>query len=204
MRKIKILIALSFLMCNAILTFAQSKGDKFIGTMLGMSISKESEKYGGTTYEENPLVFFEIDPGFHYFIADKFRVGVQTAFGKQMQKDEDGHKNTINMLEIGIVSAYYIKLAENFYFTPEICIGFIHNKYKETKKNISEEAKTNGFGFQFLPVQVEFRPTQHFGMSVSLLGLTYTHMKAKDVDVISNKIKFDVVINPSVGFRFYF
>lgn len=107
--------------------YAQQKGDMFVGTMLGFSIQKTTSKieYKGNSEktENDPVVTLDIEPGFHYFIADKFRLGLQMGFTRASQKsnDEDGeYEESIGAINIGPVAAYYVQLADRFYLTPEL------------------------------------------------------------------------------------
>lgn len=185
--------------------FAQSKGDMYVGTMLGMAITQHSEKYDNTKDKDKPFIKMEIDPGFHYFIADNFRIGAQMGFALESQKYENDTKDKNGSFVIGGVAAYYIQLADHFYFTPELGFYFAHAKFTHEVGSNPVESKSNGFLLQFLPAMLEFRPTDHFGFSASLLGLELTHLKSKqDSKSKSNDFAFALGLAPQIGIKYYF
>ncbi len=203
MKKITILMLL-VMMSGINVLFAQSKGDMYVGTLLGMGISKSSTKVGDTKTSDKPYVTMEIDPGFHYFVADNFRIGLQMGLRTSWHKDENDNKNSDNYLLVGPTFAYYFEIADKFYLTPELGFYFAHAKSKDKTGNITNESKGNGFNMQILPVMLEFRPTDHFGFSASLLGIDIAHLKAKDADVKSTGFTFDLGLSPHIGLKYYF
>jgi len=201
----KITIVMLLVMLGGINTlFAQSQGDMYVGTMLGMYVSKHSDKVGDNKSEDKPYVKLEIDPGFHYFVADNFRIGIQTKLGLETQKYDNDRKYTNSAFWAGAVAAYYFEIADKLYFTPEVGFYFAHSKHTDKVGNNSTESKANGFVFQLLPAMLEFRPTTHFGFSASVLGLELTHMKGKDSNVKSNDFAFALGLAPQIGFKYYF
>ena len=204
MKKITILMLL-MMMSGINVLLAQSKGDMYVGTLLGFGMSKHSEKDGSNKSEGKPYFRFELDPGFHYFIADNFRIGAQMCFGLESQKQNNDTKYTNSSFAIGPVFAYYFEIANNFYFTPEIGFYFAHSKNTYKVGNNSTESKANGFVFQLLPAMLEFRPTNHFGFSASLFAIELTHMKSKDnPDHKSNDFGMALGISPRIGLKYYF
>ncbi|MCR5454719.1 MAG: porin family protein [Bacteroidales bacterium] len=200
----KITIVMLLIMLSGINSlFAQSQGDMYVGTLLGMSITKKSEKNGNTKTESKPYITMQLDPGFHYFIIDDLRVGAQMSFGLQSHKYDSNNKHTNSSFMLGGVAAYYFHITDNFYFTPEVGFYFAHAKDKYD--NNTTEPKANGFDLQILPVMLEFRPTTHFGFSASLLGVELQHMKSKDnPDQKSNDFEFNLGLNPKIGLKYYF
>ena len=184
--------------------FAQSKGDMYVGTLLGMSVTKSSTKVGDTKEENKPYVKMDIDPGFHYFVADNLRIGIQMGLSTEWQKDDNDGKSSINTFCVGPQAAYYFEIADKFYFTPEVGFYFAHTNSKDKDGSVTHEDKGNGFLLQVLPVQLEFRPTDHFGFSASLLRLDYAHIKAKDADVKGNNTIFSLGLSPTIGIKYYF
>lgn len=204
MKKITILMLL-VMMSGINVLFAQSKGDMYVGTMLGMAISQHTDKYDNTKDKDKPWIKLEIDPGFHYFVADNFRIGAQMGFATESQKYDDNRKYKNGSFIAGGVAAYYFELADNFYFTPELGFYFAHAKHTDEVGSTSTDSKSNGFLLQFLPAMLEFRPTTHFGFSASLLGLELTHLKSKqDPKAKSNDFSFALGLAPHIGLKYYF
>ena len=204
MRKLAIMMLLTMLGgINAL--FAQSQGDMYVGTMLGMAISQHADKYDNTKDKDKPWIKMEIDPGFHYFVADNFRIGLQTKFGLETQKYDPDRQYSDSEFWAGAVAAYYFQIADKFYFTPELGFYFAHAKHTDKTGSNSVESKSNGFVFQTLPAMLEFRPTTHFGFSASLLGLELIHLKSKqDSKAKSNDFLFALGLAPQIGIKYYF
>jgi len=202
----KITIVMLLVMLGGINTlFAQSQGDMYVGTMLGFGMTKHTDKNGSNKTEDKPYFKFELDPGFHYFIADNFRIGAQMGFGFDSHKYDNDRKNTNSSFMLGGVCAYYFEIADKFYFTPELGFYFAHAKNTYKENSHSDESKANGFILQMLPAMLEFRPTDHFGFSASLFAIEVTHMKSKEnPDHKSNDFAMELGISPRIGLKYYF
>ncbi len=210
----KILATLLFAACSLMTLHAQQKGDKFIGTMVGFGIQKTSVEVnngsGATTEEGDPIIQIGIDPGFHYFVADNFRLGLQMSLQRQSQKGEDYNgsevKNSVGTFIVGPEAAYYAHLADRFYFTPEVGFYFAHSKVSEEISSTTESQKLNGFALSFTPLKFEFRPTEHFGIATSLINISFINLKKQDTDdfdVKSKSFGLNLGFNPSVGVHIY-
>jgi hypothetical protein len=201
----KIAIVMLLVMLGGInVLFAQSKGDKCISYLFGIEVTKHSEKVGSTTNEGKPYVKMEFHPGFHYFLADNFRVGAQMTLRRESQKYDSDGKYIKGTFLAGASTAYYMMLAEKYYFTPEIGLYYAHTKIKDKSGNTTTESKANGFMLQMLPIMVEFRPTEHYGFSASIIAIEYSVLKAKDADLKGKDFAFAFNISPRIGMRYYF
>ena len=204
MKKITTMMLL-ILMSGINVLLAQSKGDMYVGTMRGMSISQHSDVDGNTKHVDNPIITLHLAPGLHCFAADYFRIGLQMELTTQSQKDENNNTESSNCLCVGPICSYYFQIADKFYFTPEIGLFFAYTNYKWTENHVIHNSKENGFDVEIRPVMLEFRPTDHFGFSASLLGVGFAHLTSKDFpDEKSNQFVFNIGINPSIGLKYYF
>lgn len=185
---------------------AQTAGDMFVGTMMGVSVAKTSSKLGDKKYEDKPVINMEVDPGFHYFVAKNFRVGLQVGLHRMSQKDDNDNKDSYNALAVGPVAAYYINITDRFSIAPELGFYFAHAKNKYETSAVTTETKYNGFELDANLLNFEFRPVTHFGVGASLLGLSFAHLKEKDSDpeASSNSFIFSLGLNPRVGVRYFF
>ena len=198
---------MSFLLAGSTAsTFAQSSGDMFVGTLLGFSVTKTSVHVGDYDGDNDPEIGLNVSPGFHYFVANNFRVGLQAELGRTSQKDNNDDKYSMNTLNIGPVAAYYIQITDRFSIAPELSFYFTHAKSKEETSHITVEDKYNGFAIGARLLNFEFRPVTHFGVSANLFGLGLVHLKQKDSDpeVSSNTFNLSLGMNPSVGVRYFF
>ncbi len=204
-RTIIAIAAAAMMACAATDAAAQQKGDKFVGTLIGFSMANSSTTgEDGVKEKGDPVCAIELDPGFHYFVADHFRIGAQMQLTHQWQKnDESDTKTSSNNLAIGPTAAYYIRLADRFHLAPELGFFYCHGKMSYERDNHTADYKTNGFELAALPVQLEFRPTDRIGLGVSLLNLEFAHMKRTDADISGNAVNFNIMLNPTVGVRVF-
>ena len=121
------------------------------------------------------------------------------------------HKSHSLTISPGI--AYYVRLAPNFYYTPNLSVGFAFGVNDSgTLGKDSESMSLFGLGGELQPLAVEFRPTKKFAMSVSLCSLqgaamegTYNHDDLdRPIDMSGMNVSFDLLANAQVGFKLYF
>lgn len=106
---------------------AQNKGDKYVGGIIGItttSISIDGSSASQTT--------FGFAPEFGYFASDRLRVG--GSIGYQLISS-DGE--TTHGLTAGPSLAYYVRLCDRFYYTPQLAVGFA----------FASTDGTSGYGF---------------------------------------------------------
>ncbi len=187
--------------------FAQSKGDMYVGgglTFGAGSVSTKMTAGGVSTTDKAPAATtFTISPSFGYFVADNLRVSVSLSYGLESQKSGDTRNNTSTFL-VGPEVAYYIRLADRLYYTPELGIygGVASEAYKTG--SVKESVNMGAFGIGLNIVQVEFRPTEKLGFSVNVMGLNYVNMSKKidGVNVSANVLDFN--FDASLAVRYYF
>ncbi len=175
--------ALALMLCIPTLS-AQSKGDKYVGGIIGItttSISIEGSSASQTT--------FGFAPEFGYFASDRLRIG--GSIGYQLISS-DGE--TTHGLTAGPSLAYYVRLCDRFYYTPQLAVGFA----------FASTDGTSGYGFDagLSLGAFEIRPSAHIGLSVSLLTLDYSYLSYSGTGV--NGVSFQLGISPTVGFKYYF
>lgn len=138
----------SMLLCAASLgAYAQQKGDMFASFHGGVDLVSYSIQYGEIDYvsydepvqeKNDPNVNFFVAPGFHYFVANRFRVGLDFTFGIEKAHGEYGlgsmylsSDSKSKYWSLGPVFAGYVKLAEKFYYVPELDLNYIRMKASE-------------------------------------------------------------------------
>lgn len=181
------------LLCCALLAIAsctivsaQNKGEMYVGGILGVSTTSVSTE-GVSTSVTN----FGIAPEFAYFVADRFRVGGSLAYNLA---SSDGQKT--HTLTLGPSIAYYVRLGEHFYYTPELSLGFAYAS--------TEGISGCGFAAGLALGALEFRPAPHWGVSLNLVSLQYATISYSDLNISSNATEFQLGISPTVGIKFYF
>ena len=101
---------------------------------------------------------------------------------------------TTHGLTAGPSLAYYVRLCDRFYYTPQLAVGFA----------FASTDGTSGYGFDagLSLGAFEIRPSAHIGLSVSLLTLDYSYLSYSGTGV--NGVSFQLGISPTVGFKYYF
>ncbi|MBP5481724.1 MAG: hypothetical protein J6Y22_08240 [Paludibacteraceae bacterium] len=229
----------SLLLCAvSIGAYAQQKGDMFLGLHGGVGLTSSNVSYeikdkknlyDETLKDSNPNVDFFIAPGFHYFFANNLRIGLDFTFGITKEHLEYAVETTSftsdtksKYWSVGPVFAGYVKLAEKFYYVPELDLNYIRMKVDENavymyKKqyvsytilpeeyrnepldNISnvgayktDGKPVNGFSSTLRLLQFEFRPTERLGFSMSLIDFSFTHIFRKGEDAHAYGIDYHI------------
>lgn len=166
---------------------AQKRGEMYVGGSLGVttaSASIDGISASATT--------FGFAPEFGYFVADRLRLSGSIAYNLTSSGD------TSHALTIGPSVAYYVRLCDRFYYTPEAGIGFAY----------ASAYGANGYGFAtgLKFGAFEFRPASHCGISFSLLSLQYTYLSYSSggYSASGNNVQFDFGVSPTIGFKYYF
>ncbi len=191
---------------------AQQKGEQTLGFNLNYSTGKSTtkvqindEQSTATTILGGDNLGVGIEYG--YFIANNLRVGGQISYG--YTADESKTHSLIIMPNI----AYYVRLTDNFYYTPNFSIGFGFGT-TGTNDYTNENFTMCGLATELQPLAVEFRPTQQFAMTVSLCSLQYVFLTDANsskilntqitTKVSSNAFNFSLLANAQIGFKLYF
>lgn len=172
----------SLLLCFSALfagnVVAQDKGDMYFGGSLGLGVTAVGD--GGYSAS---AVTFSLAPEFSYFVADNFRVGAEVALGIA-----DG----VTTFAVTPTVAYYVRLVDKLYYTPEFNIG--------GGFAASDGYTTGLFTLGLDLFALEFMPTSKIGLSLSLVNLQYNLLSEASVSTFH----FGLLTSPEVGFRYYF
>ena len=150
---------------------------------------------------------------FGWFFADNWKLGVNIQYALDSNPYEKNNgkwlRQNTNLVFAGPLLAYYLRICDGFFYTPQIAAFGLLGTTKTEAQRISEIKDVFGYGFELAPGAFEFRPTSHFAFSVSFLSLGYTHTKMKangqyDHDIKTDTITYDLAIQPSIGLRYYF
>ncbi len=190
-----------FLVCLLTLAFttpilAQNKGNKYIGGNFGIVSSAQTADGSSVTFG------LALEPEFGYFVTNKFSIGASVGYALETANKAGPASHIITITP---KMTYYAKLADNFYYTPTLQLGFACGFLGKT--STSNMVVMPGFGFDLAVGCFEFRPTQKIGLSFNLLGLTYTFLSYKEssyYEYKSNQIRFKLGGTTSIGFKYYF
>lgn len=175
---------------------AQKRGEMYVGGSLGVttaSASIDGVSASATT--------FGFAPEFGYFVADRLRLSGSIAYNLTSSGD------TSHALTIGPSVAYYVRLCDRFYYTPEAGIGFAYASAYGAVGSVAVGSVANGYGFAtgLKFGAFEFRPASHCGISFSLLSLQYTYLSCSSggYSESGNNVQFDFGVSPTIGFKYY-
>ena len=210
----RILISIMALVALCFTATAQQKGEQSLGLHLGYDTSVTGYKFPAFIGSPQKIITnngHNLAAGieYSYFVANNLRISASFAYSLQADTETTNYGHSITIAP-GI--AYYVRLADGFYYTPNLSAGFacgITNNGKSAPH--PESIKLYGLGAELQPLAVEFRPTKKFAMSVSLCSLQGVSMEGRldvedssGVDMSGMGVSFDFIANAQVGFKLYF
>ena len=215
----RVLISIMALVALCFTAAAQQKGEQSLGAYFGYDTGVTGYKiYLGhlgifpnkqeIKVKEGHNVVAALE--YSYFVANNLRLSATVGYGLQANPETP---SVAHSLTISPGIAYYVRLAPNFYYTPNLSVGFACGVNDSgTLGKDSESMSLFGLGGELQPLAVEFRPTKKFAMSVSLCSLqgaamegTYNHDDLnRPIDMSGMNVTFDLLANAQVGFKLYF
>lgn len=149
--------------CTAV---AQEKGDMYIGGNIGLDITSAD---GATTAS------FTIAPEYAYFITNNFRIGAELALSV-------AESTTTFVIEPTL--AYYARLVDKLYYTPQLKIG---------GGIVSSNGYSTGiFAFGLDLFALEYMPSSKVGISLSLVNLNLLAMPEMEFNIFN----FNLISTP--------
>lgn len=213
MKKVGLLLAI---MLVSMASFAQTKGEMFIAGTISADFGTQKatlSEGGFSTSASQPLSSsFSIGAEYGYFVADNLRLTLAIAapFSSSPTEEVDGKwlKDKASSFAINPNVAYYVRLADRFYYTPEIGVSFNFGSLKEQLTK-SETYTTPFWGWDVYVnlLALEFRVSEKIAIGAVVSGLSYGSgiytNKDTEAKYAVNQLNFDFN-NSSVHFRFYF
>ena len=213
MKKLPLLIGLIALSIGA---FAQSKGDMYVVTSIDASLGKMSSY---EIYNNQPIHFSRqpmntevgLEIGFGYFVTNGFRLELGVSGYIDKSPREQVSTDWLNNFSRGILLnpniSYYFKLADRFYYTPEVGVSFDFGKYTY-EESIYQwlSYPYRGFSLYANLLAFQFKVTPRFSLGVVAGDLQYGHLKYFDADepcFVSEALRFRWN-SGSIGAYFYF
>lgn len=180
----KLLLCAMALTLSATTLFGQNKGDLYVGGMIGVATSSISIEGASATQTT-----FSLTPEVGYFVCDNLRLA--GSLGYQLSSSNG---LTTHALTIGPSLAYYVRLCDRFYYTPELAVGFAFAS--------TEGATGYGVGLGLALGAFEFQPSSRWGISLSLVSLNYSYISSSGIGI--SGVDFQLGIKPSIGLKYYF
>lgn len=163
------LLGLLALSSNA---YAQQKGDMFVGGNIGFEIATTNSISASS---------FTIAPEFGYFVTKNLKIGASLEYGVGLGT----HVFTVNPNV-----AYYVPITDKLSYTPQANI--------HAGLGASDGYKSGVFGFGLNFASFEYKPTNKFAITASLINFNYVYTDESHV------ASFDLLTSPTIGFRYYF
>lgn len=202
MKKLTMYLCLAGALFAAADLSAQKKGDLSLngsaGFQSGASSGDDTFSYGKAFGNE---ALTTLGLGLDYFVADNLRLGIRTDYTLKIGDqacDFDGQ------LALGLSAAWYVKLADRFFYTPELSLGRTWIHISGDHDDARHSSRLKGFGAELSLAQFEFRPTRHFGMSVKILSLSGSLQRGTGVVERSDFYRVSLAGHGSVALRYYF
>lgn len=194
---------------------AQNKGDMSIAATIGTSFGFQETK----TYVL-PNWITERTPSnttvngmaeFSYFLVDNVRLALSLGvpYSSVPFTKSEGEWLSVNTLGLQINPniAYYVRLADKLYYTPEIGFAYELGRYStEITKSVSYNENYHGWSVYANFLSFEFKVAPRFAIGAGIGSVAYAvatvHDSTNDVDSTTKQFQFN--LNSSTAFvRFY-
>ncbi len=158
--------------------FAQSKGDMYVLTTVNASFGKTSSyqiyNNQSSLYAEQPMdTQLGLGIGFGYFLANNFRLELVVSGYSVKSPREKASTVWLNDVNKGVQInpniSYFVKLADRFYYTPEIgaCFDLGKYVYEETVTR-STTYPYRGYTLYANLLAFQFKVSQRFSLGVNV------------------------------------
>lgn len=179
----KKLILLSLAIMLSVMSYAQLKGEKYVSGAVAFSAgSSKVIVSDGTLSTESTTpsnTTFQIGGEFCYFVVDNFRLGMSISIpiiSTPTSEDENGRwlKTTTFGLAINPNIAYYIKITDRIFYTPEFGIAYEFGVYNQ-KFSSTNHYRTgySGWAIYLNYASFEFRATEKFAVGLNVGAMEY-------------------------------
>lgn len=174
---------------------AQQRGDKAISV------------YAGGAFSNAPYTAVQAAGEFNYFVADNFRLSFAVGVPFTSTTVADNLKQNTFGVYFNPNIAYYVKLTDSFYYTPEIGGGYELGSFKQKyTSTVLVNGKYNGYYLYFAPLYFEFKVNPRFAIGVTIGEFYYENYKYKDSSnqIVDKSDTFSFTLNSgNVSCRFY-
>lgn len=207
-------LLLAVAMLIGVVSFAQNKGDMFVSGNFSIDCGTYTTSTSLDGYSSSKKSNFDtsitLGADFGYFIADNVRLGLTlwAPFTSSPIDEVDGKtlKSKSAILEITPNVAYYIKLADRFYYTPELGASLSWGKIKnDISLTETESTPVSTWGIYTNLVSFEYKVSDRFSIGSVIGGLGWYSSIYKYPDA---KYKMNQFIcsfsDAAMLFRWYF
>lgn len=191
MKKLVILIGIIIFSMSV---FGQNKGEIYLLTSTTASFGHQksnSYNYNGTiaSTNESPIdTYLKFYAGFGWFIAKNFRFELALGVSNEKQLREQTSAtawlyNRFTSFNVSPNLSYYVRLADRFYYTPEIGVEFAFGKFSyEESYSKTWNYPYRCYSFYANLLAFEYRVGPHFGLWVNVGSLNHYRWSYYDDD----------------------
>ncbi len=199
------------LLFASVAAFAQKQGDLFVEGSIDLSCGtqKNTVVTGSSSSSEKGSLGteFGINLGAGYFVIDNVKVGLDLGFDYMKSGS-----SKLPAFSINPNVAYYLELAKNFYYTPELgfaaAFGTDSTTYTLGSMSTTTKYGYSAFGAYLNLLSCEYRINSNFAIGVNVGSLSLLSTKLKDKENTDNYTKntsFGLDLGSAdVCLRFYF
>lgn len=171
MKRIILSVILALTACVSL--SAQQQGDKAVAAYAALNVS--------TT----PSTNFDILAQFDYFVVDNvrasFAVGMPVTSRLIAKVDDRNLKRNSVGVYFNPNVAYYCKLADNIYYTPELGFSFELGSFRDRlASTVLDRGGYNGFSTYLYPIYFEIQVNARMAIGISIGELYYENYKFKN------------------------
>lgn len=196
----KLIICLATICCSILVT-AQEKGEMYVGGYLGLNLGSQKTTVSSGSFSESenmPLSsLFSINAEYGYFIAKNFRLSLAVGYSITGEPNDQFNgkwfKTETNLFSVNPNISYYVKLADKFYYTPEIGVTCGWGTIKTPLSSSSTyNTPCTSLDIYANLTAFEYRVSQHFSLGCTYGYVGYGSLKGTDQEEKSETIRVDI------------
>ena len=179
MKKLVLLIGLVAL---STIGFSQKKGEKYIVATANLSFGNQSSEitdgYQSITSKQPLNTYLGGGVGFGYFVASNFRIELcLSGYGESDPIEKSGEawlKDKYKGFAVNPSLSYFVRLAEGFYYTPEVgaSFGWGKNTYEQSTSQ-STNYNYNDYAFYANLLAFQYRVSHSFALGIVVGDMSY-------------------------------
>lgn len=186
----KALLSLFIVLCVPAVMSAQQKKDMYISGNFTIEGGNTSSTSGNTVTKTPGTLSFGIAPQFGYFVIDRLEVSL--SLGYSLDRYANGQDSEGNNL---------FRRTNVFEIVPG-------GSSRDIDLQTTSKSGLTRFGLSLSAIAFEFRPADHFGITLRAGGLSYTMDRTSSKGSVkststSNDVSFRINTGVGIGFKYY-
>ena len=209
MKRIVLLIGMVFFSLNVV---AQKEGEKYLAPSISASFGRQYAHYTNYLehYNASKPLDISVTPGFEfgYFSADNWRLAFALVFPfyatPQREYDYGWDYNYTMAITVNPNVAYYVRLVDKLYYTPEIGIKFECGRESDDFKGVFDRRTPAYYGIFCYSnlLGLEYRVSEKMAINVGIGAIYYVFAREFGSQYGSSQWQF-IFNNSTVSALFY-